>query len=81
MKTIYGSVNDLKEFIRKKENPIYPVLLRSSKTDLPLAAWVYNGRKGGCIYTRRSFKKQIPPSHSYAGNDSAYIALKLSILN
>lgn len=53
MKTIYGTVKDLSDYVKSCGLPKYSILLRSIKTDLPLAAWVYDGYSGGAIITRR----------------------------
>lgn len=74
MKTIYGTMKDLKEFIKEHEYPKYSVLLRSEKTDLPLGAYVYDGGAGGYIFSRREIRKRyhLPPSHRYACSCAAY---------
>lgn len=81
MKTIYGTLGDLKKFIKDRGSPQYAVLLRSAKTELPMAAWVYNGYSSGAIYTRRSLKSlKFEPSHNYANNQLAFNILKNSVL-
>lgn len=80
MKTIYGTLKDLKQYIKDCNYPKYSVLLKSIKTDLPLAAYVYDGYSGGSIHTRRSIRtSKVEPGHNYANNQEAYKLLKVSV--
>lgn len=78
MKTVYGTMADLRREIKDQGNRTMPTLLRSSKTDLPLGAYAPNGRGGGWFYSRRSVDRALAPSHSYAGSDRAYEILLIS---
>lgn len=81
MKTVYGTMADLKTEIKNQGNRTLPTLLRSFKTDLPLGAYAPNGRGGGFFYARRSVERSLPPSHCYAGSDKAYNILLSSKKN
>jgi hypothetical protein len=79
MKTIEGTLSELREFVRDRL-PKEPVLLVSGKTQLPLGAYVPDGRSGGAIFSRRSILKDWPPTHNYGGSLAAYELLKRSVL-
>lgn len=81
MKTIYGNLKDLKQYLKSNEKiSKCPILLRSIKTELPLAAYVPNGCSGGWIYTRRTIKKtKHQPSHNFNNSIEAYKILFSSV--
>ncbi|CAB5221289.1 hypothetical protein UFOVP244_127 [uncultured Caudovirales phage] len=79
MLTIYGTINDLVKFVKQRNYPKCGVLLRSAKTELPLAAYAYDGWFGGVVISRRAARLGAKPSHAYNDSDKAYRILKKSV--
>ena len=87
MRTIYGTIKDLKRYVkqsydyneRRWEYTSESVLLRSYKTDLPLGAWTPDRSTGGQFYSRRNILDRYSPSHQYGGSMDAYNILLFSV--
>jgi hypothetical protein len=86
METVYGTMKDLYESVLRRDDEgkkicrSESVLLRSSKTDLPLGAFAPDGGNGGNFYSRKNILKQYSPSHQYGDSMSAFKILYTSVL-
>jgi hypothetical protein len=80
MRTIYGTMTDLKAYIKANNFPKESVLVLSLKTQKPLGAYAPDGRSSGEVYSRKSIRTQRPPTHYYGDSMAAYNVLKNNVL-